>query len=144
MSILGSASMRQPKLEQGPEVWRSHLCSSRTNQTPGSLEQPPPTASPTPRGHSMKEETSPFLVPSLHSPTAAGRSSFSWLRLPCCAEWGQCLWAPGTPRQGSPPRHSHFEQWSPGMRLASVTRPASLRLRSFCWEICKTEVALLR
>lgn len=48
------------------------------------------------------------------------------------------------PRAGEPLRHSRSKQQSPGERPAAATCPASLLLRSFCWENCKTEVALLR
>lgn len=77
---------------------------------------------------------SPLPFSCLHAPSAAG--SFC-LRLPHCAGRGQCLWAPTTPGRGIPPG-----TLAPSSGPQGRHQIQQRALLSFCWESCKTEVAL--
>lgn len=139
-SILGNISTRPPELGQGPEVWRSHLCSR--SQIKRLIPQDSKSHS-----HSLKGKPSPLRAPCLHAPTTAGRLSLSWLRFLHRDGWDQCLWAPGSPGQGSASRHSCSKKPFPGERPAAATcllscPTASLPWCNFCWESCKISGSL--
>lgn len=78
-SILGSPGTRQPKLEEGPQVWRNYLCSSQINHLAPQDSKSPWTQ--------YEGENKPS-APCLHACTVAGRWSLSRLRLPRHAGWG--------------------------------------------------------